>query len=377
MVNTMRMMAGTKPITTAGVLVLVCLVASCSTASRSASPASASATTVWLCQPGTADDPCAVSLATNRVAASGASDVVHPAVSSTAGKFDCFYVHPRVGPAESAQVAATTTQAAYFSQVCRVWAPLFDESPNPGPGGIGVADSSVQAAFEDYLAHDNDGRPIIFIGHSEGAATLITLLSKLVDTNPGLRSRMVLAILLGGDVEVPAGKITGSSFGHIPLCTSYDEASCVIAYSSFPGSPPQDSMFGRPGQGMSLNTEPTATSDMEVACVNPASIGGGTADLDPIFPTATSGGSGGSSPVQGSASTTPWVTYPGLYKATCEHGDGATWLQVTKATGSSDHRPTVTEIQGSADGYHGYDVNLALGNLVTDVAAAESTWSHR
>jgi hypothetical protein len=388
MVNTMRTVAGTKPITTAGLLVLVCLVASCSTASRSASPASASATasttasatasatTVWLCQPGTADDPCTVSLATSQIAASGASNVVHPAVSSTAGKFDCFYVHPRVGPAESAQVAAATTQAAYFSRVCRVWAPIFDESPDPGPGGIGVADSSVQAAFEDYLAHDNDGRPIIFIGHSEGAATLITLLSKLVDTNPGLRSRMVLAILLGGDVEVPAGKITGGSFGHIPLCTSYGEASCVIAYSSFPGTPPQGSMFGRPGQGMSLNTNPTDTPDMEVACVNPAAIGGGTADLDPIFPTPISGGSGGSTPVQ-AAFTTPWVTYPGLYKATCEHGDGATWLQVTKATGSSDHRPTVTEIQGPADGYHGYDVNLALGNLVTDAAAAESTWSHR
>jgi hypothetical protein len=162
---------------------------------------------VWLCRPGTADDPCTVSLATTQVAASGASDVVRPAVASTAGKFDCFYVHPRVAPgaAESVLTAAVTEQAARFSQVCRVWAPLYDQGPGPGPGSIGIADSSVEAAFEDYLAHDNHGRPIIFIGHSEGAATLITLLSKLVDANPGLRSRMVLAILLGGNVEVPTG----------------------------------------------------------------------------------------------------------------------------------------------------------------------------
>jgi hypothetical protein len=141
-------------------------------------------------------------------------------------------------------------------------------------------------------------------------------------------------------------------------------------------------MFGRPGQGMSLNTGQTATSGVEVACVNPAAIGSSTADLDPIFSTEASSDSGPSDsgpgdPVQVAAFTTPWVAYPGLYEATCEHGDGATWLQVAKATGSSDHRPTVTEEDGPAYGYHVYDVNLALGNLVTDVAAAESTWSHR
>jgi Protein of unknown function (DUF3089) len=369
------MAARSRLITIAGLLVLVCLAASCSTASRSARPATAKAATVWLCRPGMADDPCTVSLATTQVTASGASDVVRPVVASDAGKFDCFYVHPRVGPAEPDQVEVTTAQAARFSQVCQLWAPAFEESPTPGPRGIGVADSSVEAALEDYLAHDNDGRPVIFIGHSEGAATLITTLSRLVDNNPGLRSRMVLAILLGGNVEVPDGRVTGGTFRHIPLCTSPGEAGCIIAYSSFPGIPPPDSMFGRPGQGMSLTTGQTATSGVEVACVNPAAIGGGTADLSPILPTQPTGGPAGNV-VQETALTPPWVTYPGLYEATCKHSDGATWLQVTKATGSSDHRPTFIEALGPADGYHADDVNLALGNLVADVAAAESTWSH-
>jgi len=47
---------------------------------------------------------------------------------------------------------------------------------------------------------------------------------------------------------------------------------------------------------------------------------------------------------------------------------------VTKATGSSDRRPVVTEKDGPDWGYHDYDVNLALGNLVADVAAAEAAW---
>ena len=45
-----------------------------------------------------------------------------------------------------------------------------------------------------------------------------------------------------------------------------------------------------------------------------------------------------------------------------------------EATGASDTRPLVTE--GPDWGYHAEDVNLALGNLVADVASAESSLVH-
>ena len=41
--------------------------------------------------------------------------------------------------------------------------------------------------------------------------------------------------------------------------------------------------------------------------------------------------------------STPWVTYPGLYSATCEQGGGATWLQVTSLAGTSRTRPVVND----------------------------------
>ena len=65
------------------------------------------------------------------------------------------------------------------------------------------------------------------------------------------------------------------------------------------------------------------------------------------------------------ASTAPTARVPG----------GATWLQVSKASGPSDHRPVVTETDGPDWGYHVADVNLALGDLVADAAAAEASWS--
>ena len=68
---------------------------------------------------------------------------------------------------------------------------------------------------------------------------------------------------------------------------------------------------------------------------------------------------------------TPWVSFPGLYTARCETIGGATTLQVTPTGVPGDPRPTVTASLGPAWGYHLDDVNLALGNLVADVAHEE------
>lgn len=340
-----------------------------------------SSPTVWLCRPGMPDDPCAAPLTTTVVAATGAKSVAR-ASDDARSKFDCFYVYPTVSEEETtnadlkvqkAEIDVAFAQASRFSEVCRVWAPMYRQltwdglkaaSTNPATALVGgtIAYRSIRSGLEDYLEKYNDGRPIIFIGHSQGAAMLILLLSHLVENDASLRNRTVLAVILGGNVQVRTGSLTGGSFTDIPVCSRAGEAGCVIAYSSFPGEPPAASVFGRPGQGVSLQSGQTTSTGQQVACVNPATIGGGSAMLSSYFPSE-------------GAVPTPWLSYPGLYKAECEHADGATWLQVSKATGHSDHRPLVTESLGPNWGYHADDVNLALGDLVLDVAAAERTWS--
>jgi hypothetical protein len=94
-------------------------------------------------------------------------------------------------------------------------------------------------------------------------------------------------------------------------------------------------------------------------------LSGGPATLGPVFPSLLQ------------TASTPRVSYPDLYPARCEQSDGASWLNVSKATGPADHRPTVTEDLGPAYGYHARDLGLAQDNLVSDVAAAEITWTHR
>ncbi len=356
-----------------------------STASEHPAADTSGGSTVWLCRPGQAHDPCVSPLAATVVPANGVrtTQAMRP---DTAPPFDCFYVYPTVStqPSDNANLevqpaekAAAKLQASRFSSVCRVWAPMYRQRTEASllkglgadPSADQVAYASLLSAWRDYLNHDNRGRPIVFIGHSQGAAMLIRLLASQVDPDPTLRARTVVAILAGGNVTVPTGKEAGATFRHLPLCTAPAQTGCIIAYSSFPSRPPADADFGRPGQGVSLQSGQRATTGLQVACTNPGALGGGTADLAPYFPSA-------GEPTPPPPITTPWVTYPDLYAATCTSEAGATWLQVDTLTTAG--RPVVTEALGPAWGYHLDDINLALGNLVSDVAAAEAGYqTHR
>jgi len=350
-------------------------------ASSHAAPPDA-AGTVWLCLPGMSNDPCTQSQATTVDTATGSTSTVTP-TPSTSSPFDCFYVYGTVSAESSvnadlrrqaAEIDAAIAGASPFSPLCRVYAPIYrqvtvsDLEAHPdldlGPAETVTAYDSIKSGFEDFLIHYSDGRPFIVIGDSQGAAMLDMLLARIVDGDAALRARLVAAIILGGNVEVPPGELAGGTFKYIPLCSQAGQDGCAIAYSSFPSVPPANSLFGRPGQGVSLQSGQTQKSGLQVACVNPAALSsGGSAALDSVFPT------------EGKIST-PWVAFPGRYAARCEETDGASWLDVTPTGGSGDTRPQpATENLGPLYGYHVWDLPLAQGNLITDVAAAEHTWT--
>jgi len=370
--------------------------------SSGSSSSSTPAGPVWLCQPGQAADPCASSLAAMTVTAGGTLKPATWPHSAMASKFDCFYVHPTDSLAQTANTGLAATkvdiyvaneQAAPLSQVCDVWAPSYRSQTWPsvekGLAGdeavmgstFAVAYDSVLPAWQWFLAH-SDGKPIILVGDSQGSAILIHLISTQLDHQPSVLGRLLVAILVGGNLQVPAGRTAGATFTKVPLCTAGTQTGCAIAFSSFPSQPPQDSVFGRPGQGTSLQSGQTAKAGQQVACVNPAALAGGTSDLDPYLLTATQTTR---FPIDSGRLTepvsTPWVTYPDLYSASCNQGDGATWLQVTSLAGASRTRPVVnddTEGQlggtGPAWGYHGYEYWLTLGNLFQDIAGEEAAW---
>jgi hypothetical protein len=377
----------------------------CSSSSSGSSSSSNQAGPVWVCRPGQAADPCATGLAATTVTAAGTLKPATWPRSALASKFDCFYVHPTDSLAETANTGLAVTtldtyvaaeQGAPLSQICDVWAPSYRSqtwtSVKKGLAGneavmnstFTVAYDSVLSAWQWFLAH-SDGKPIILVGDSQGSAILIHLISTELDHEPSVLHRLLVAVLVGGNLQVPVGKTVGATFTEVPLCTAGTQTGCAIAFSSYPSPPPLDSVFGRPGQGTSLQSGQTAKAGQQVACVNPAALAGGTGNLDPYLLTASQTVQ---VPVDSTRLTepvsTPWVTYPGLYSASCDQGGGATWLQVTSLAGTSRTRPVVNDDKagdlggtGPAWGFHGYEYWLTLGNLFQDVTGEEAAWQSR
>lgn len=367
-----------------GAMALTVLIASLApVVAQSAGATSAHvSSTTWLCKPGVTPNPCVQNISYASVPAAGAPSIVHVAPAHSA-PVDCFYVYPTVsgqttpnanlvvGPEET-YIAAD--QAAPFSQVCRVFAPmyrqmtvheLFSKDAAAQQRALTIAYGSLASGFAAFLAQEPKGRHFVLIGHSQGAAMLIRLIKQVVDPNPGLRSRLVSALLMGGNLTVAKGKKVGGAFAHIPVCSSRHQLECAVAYSSFPTTPPKTSYFGIPGQGVSLLWGQTSrSSKLQIACVNPANFSATSAPLDVRFLDRDYPGAG-------------YVSYPGLYRSSCMTVNGATFLHVTTtlpstatAQSNTNVRPTV-ESSGKEWGYHDDDVNLAAGDLVHLVASEE------
>ena len=309
--------------------------------------------TVWLCRPSLADNPCESSLETTVEEPNGQTHVERAQVAKSP-PVDCFYLYPTVSSQPTANAnlqvelrerLVATAQASRFSQVCRVYAPMYRQvtlGTIDRRGGINLRDSlvaygSAVSAFRDYLAHFNHGRGIVFVGHSQGASILIALLKREVDPKPKVRRLLVSALLMGGNVTVPRGRDVGGDFAHIPACRSSRQTGCVVAYSSYSAKPPLNSQFGRVRTAVNPLGTPRA-ADLQIMCVNPASPSGGTAQLDPYFPAITLA----FLRPRPQLVSTPWVAFPGEYTARCETSGGATWLQATRERGTGDRRPALT-----------------------------------
>ena len=324
---------------------------------------------VWLCRPGETDDPCRSDLTTTVVGPGGVTRIERLSPSARPA-VDCFYVYPTVSGQATVnanlaidprlQVVAFA-QVARFSQMCRVFAPVYrqitltalDHTSRITRAAALVAYNSVLRAFRDYLAHYNDGRGIVLIGHSQGAAILTRLVARQVDAVPAVRRRLVSALLLGGNV-------TNVDFAHIPACTSTTQTGCVVAYSSFTSKPSAGSQFGRTTSdaGVPLLSHSPSAHD-HVLCVNPASPSGGRALLHPAVPSLVMAFLGG----RGLPSiSTPWVALPDRYESECESSGDATWLQVTPVRPGTV--PALARLQDPAIGLHILDVNIALDDLV-------------
>jgi hypothetical protein len=358
-----------------------CLLALALAAAPAAATASKPApwTPTWLCKPGLAGDPCTPGLSTTLFSPTlSPLGVTHPRAVAHP-PIDCFYVYPTVSdqPTGNASLridpeerSIALYQAARYSQYCRVYAPAYRQVTLAGIGlgkpttpvdqMLPLAD--VRAAFAYYLRHFNHGRGFVLIGHSQGAFVLRALIAKDVDPHRAVRSHLLSAILLGGDVLVRPGRAgMGGDFKHIGACRSSRQLHCVIAFSTFNQPVPSTSIFGR---------APKGSKDI-VLCTNPAALGGGSGIADTILPsqpfapgTLIAAGIAVLHLTQPHPSTV-WIEQRNAYRLRCVASNGAHVLFA-----GALHRAQVANPSPDATwGLHLLDANIALGNLLAIVRA--------
>jgi hypothetical protein len=340
----------------------------------------------WLCRPG-GQDACAVDLTTTVIAEDG---------RTTAEKFtphanppvDCFYVYPTVsldpggnsdmsaGPEERNVIRA---QFARFQAHCRPFAPLYRQATltalranaagKPVSVDRALGYNDVLNAWNHYLKHDNNGRGVVLIGHSQGSGVLTQLIRNEIDGKP-IQSRIVSALLLGTNVAVPKGKDVGGAFKSMPLCRSAEQTGCVIAYVSFRSTipPPADTRFGR-----------VQDATMEAACTNPAALAGGPAPLHAYLSTAQHQWVMPPQKIQ-----TPFVSVPRMLSAQCINNDKGSYLEITVKGDPSDARtddiPGDVMAAGKPNpgwGLHLIDVHAAMGDLVNVVGRQSKSYAAR
>jgi len=178
----------------------------------------------------------------------------HSVIGSDEAAADVFFVHPTTyvgtanwnediaAPLEETRAGEIVAelimpgQAGLFNGCCRIYAPRYRQATlaaffkpcGDGRAALDLAYSDVVQAFRHYLEHDNQGRPFILAGHSQGTCHLMRLLAE--DFDEALKPQLIAAYLLGFKVTEEAA----SRFSYIcaPAEAALEPAS-FIAFDSF------------------------------------------------------------------------------------------------------------------------------------------------
>jgi pimeloyl-ACP methyl ester carboxylesterase len=345
--------------------------------------ASAPAATKWLCGPGVAGDPCRPSLSTTLYR--GWAEPIGSTSPTRARDrgVACFYVYPTVSDqrrrlatkAVDPEVRSIALyQAARFSQLCRVYAPVYRQATVPAlqggtttRGDYLTAYGDVEDAFEAFLRRIGRRRGFVLIGHSQGAYHLQRLVRRKLDHRPALRRRLVSALLLGADVTVRKRSDRGGVFRHVPTCERATQLSCVIAFSAYNETPPEQAIFGRGGARVAGFLGLPDGPRLETACTNPAALGSSRSapltsivPAEPFAPGTLIAAGISLLGLEWPAPSTTFVQSRGAFTGRCSRAGGAHVLRIESAPGTPVPKASPTPEWG----LHLMDANVAQGDLV-------------
>ena len=293
---------------------------------------------------------------------------------------------------EPAELLVVEQQFARFGASCRLFAPVYRQftltalvgvhdwpsaAPAPARGRPRPYDD-VRDAWNYYLAHDNHGRGVVLIGHSQGSGVLTELIKREIDGKPE-QKQLVSAILMGTQPGRPRQAATwAATSSPCPCAMRPARLGCAIAYASFrdtarrrpirasagrarragPGGRLRQSGQSRRRRG-SRCTPIWPPRRRAIAAAAPSSRRRGSrARRSPRPSSACPACSAPSAPRRPSSTTSPSTSTPTRRPRTSDiNGDVVFGGQVQKDWG-----------------LHLIDANLAMGNLVAIVRAEGRAW---
>ena len=133
------------------------------------------------------------------------------------------------------QSSLLAMQMGLYQDVCRVYAPYYRQAclsvyylPDPERGPyLGAAYRDVREAFVWYLEHDNQGRPFILAGYSQGADLALRLLEEFFDDEQ-LQSQLVAAYLIGWRVT----EEDLAEFPHLKMAQGARDTGVIVSFNS-------------------------------------------------------------------------------------------------------------------------------------------------
>ncbi len=169
--------------------------------------------------------------------------------SSWISKADVFYVYPTLfldksdtnwnitieneGQRKTVTEKAVKFQASAWAESGRLFVPFYRQAHirsyrklnQGGKEALLLAYSDIKSAFQYYLEHYNNGRPIILAGHSQGSTHLSLLLKDFFDGTP-LQKQLVAAY-------IPGIGIDKNNYDSLQLMKSPDEINGFVTWNTF------------------------------------------------------------------------------------------------------------------------------------------------
>lgn len=137
--------------------------------------------------------------------------------------------------------------ASIFNHVGRVYAPRYrqahidsyHDSTGSGAKAFELAYGDLKQAFEYYMAHYNQGRPIVLASHSQGTTHSRRLLKDYFDT-PQMKAQLVCAYVVGYALH-------REDYTLLRPCASPTATNCYVTWASFRDGfpyPKRDTYYG-------------------------------------------------------------------------------------------------------------------------------------